>query len=85
MANYHLTLMRTVKSIQRKHNLPGTVTGRGVTWEVEVSNEKDMRAWKKLSGLNLGGFRNGWGGWNLSETYKACEHEFCSVYSRHHY
>jgi|APSaa5957512622_1039677.scaffolds.fasta_scaffold10276_2 hypothetical protein len=75
--------LRQVKSLMRKHGIPGEVGGRGSNWEVEVPDEKAMRQFEKVVGPT-GGYRSGHGSWVLSPGYKP-KGDWNDPSSAHHY
>jgi len=57
--------------------------GRGADWEVELPDEKQMRAFQRKV-ARVGGFRTGYGGWILRPGYKMMG-EWNDPSARHHY
>ena len=65
-------------------NIPGTVTGAGQNWEVEVPTELMMDIFvAKVAAVS--GYKTGYGAWVLSPNYKVDPIDFNHVASRHHY
>lgn len=53
-----------IKRLMKEHGIQGELTGRGMNWEVEVANEREMRRFTRLVS-RVGGYRTGYGSWVL--------------------
>jgi hypothetical protein len=67
-----------------RHFIPGTLSGSGVNWEVEVPDEAAMKAFQK-NVTRVGGYRCGWGAWVLRPGHQTDDIDFNNPASRHHY
>jgi hypothetical protein len=66
-----MTTKTKVKNFMKKNNIPGTVSGRGRDWEVELPNDEAHDRWNELTTFPNGGYRSGYGSWVLSPSYKS--------------
>lgn len=76
--------LRQMQRIQRRHSLPGEISGRGKEWELEVPDAKARQQWEKVLGYAMGGYRTGYGGWVLRPNYQG-KGDWNDPSSRHHY
>jgi len=81
--------LRKAKSILQKARLLDQVElgGRGRDWSIECPNdriEKKVSKAFKAQGINLGGYRTGYGAWVLKPDYQS-KGDWGDPSSRHHY
>lgn len=76
--------LRKVKSLMRRHNIPGEVSGRGSEWEVELPDEAAKKLFERHVSDSVGGYRTGFGGWVLRPGYQGSG-DWNDPSSRHHY
>lgn len=73
-----------VKKLMEANGIPGELSGSGRNWQVELPDDKTMRAFlRKVA--KVGGFRCGHGGWVLRPGYTSDCLDYCNKASRHHY
>ena len=82
-ASLPLTKMQ-IKRLMERHEIPGTISGGGLTWEVELPDEAAKEAFQEKV-TKAGGYRCGHGGWVLRPGYQADDTDFNNPASRHHY
>lgn len=63
-----LTKRQVLKSMQLA-GIEGEVRGSGQNWEVELPNEKALKAFHEKV-AKVGGYKTGYGAWVLSPNYK---------------
>lgn len=86
---YTRVLYRQVKSVLKKARLLDKVEmqGKSTDWAIECPDERTKNKVTKAmraEGIALGGYRTGWGGWVLSQTYQPAG-DWNDPSSRHHY
>ncbi len=61
-----------LQKLLAENKIPGTVSGKGSDWELELPDDKAYDLWKKTLGkkIPVGGYRAGYGGWVLRPGYK---------------
>lgn len=83
---WHNLYMQTKQQIMKAMEvagITGEVSGTRKDWEVELADEKTMRAFcRKVA--KLGGYRTGYGAWILRPNYQDLG-EWSSVAARWHY
>jgi len=82
--------LRKVKSILRRSGLLDKVElgGRGSDWNVEAPDgtiQEQVSDALRKAGINVGGYRTGYGAWVLSESYQTDDYDFNNPASRSHY
>jgi len=82
--------LRKVKTILRRSGLLDKVElgGRGSDWSVEAPDESiqdQVSDALRKAGINVGGYRTGYGAWVLSESYQTDDYDFNNPASRSHY
>lgn len=83
-ASLPLTKMQ-INRLMGRHSVPGTLSGSGLTWEVELPDDAAKAAFVKNVTKKVGGYRCGHGGWVLRAGYQADDIDFNNPASRHHY
>lgn len=80
---------RQIKSLMLRNKVPGSLSGRGEAWEVELPDDKAKKMFERLVekplGISVGGYRTGFGGWVLRPGYKTDGLDYNNPASRHHY
>jgi hypothetical protein len=64
--------------------IAGEVSGAGARWEVEVADEKTMRAFQRKV-CRAGGYRTGYGAWVLQGEARASRPELVGLADPMHY
>jgi hypothetical protein len=73
-----------VAKAMKAAGIEGELTGRGMAWEVELADEKTMRAFCKKV-IPAGGFRTGYASWILRPGYTLDPFDYNSTAARCHY